>query len=210
MLRRALGRVNQAAVTQIVGPKINNFRHRSRPWRRHLRCFRDWSLHNRRYDWPCVTLLSGLVVLWLRRPARIRHIVARLIVRSPILIILIILTILTILTILIILVVLVVLLRIAIALAVAFTLTVGLAFLLLAPHFGFALRIAQKPGVMLRVLLKILSRHTVIRQMPIACQLIIFIDDLLRCSANFAFWARAFENSVQNIPNRTGAGAVRF
>ncbi|MFT6450863.1 MAG: hypothetical protein ACJA06_000343 [Halocynthiibacter sp.] len=66
----------------------------------------------------------------------------------------------------------------------------------------FALSFAQHPGVMLCVLLEILERHPIIRELRIARKLVIFLDDLLRRTAHFALRARTFEHAVNNIANR--------
>ena len=77
-------------------------------------------------------------------------------------------------------------------------------------HFGgqFALRFAQHPGVMFRMLQEILGRNPVVRQLCIAGKEQIFLNDLLRRTAHFAFGARAVEDAVDDIAD--GARAVRF
>jgi len=77
-----------------------------------------------------------------------------------------------------------------------------LAFLLLALFVHLALRFAQQPCVMFRMLLKIFDRNPVIAQMRIARQLIIFVDNLLGRTAHLAFGTRAVKNPVDDITAR--------
>ena len=63
----------------------------------------------------------------------------------------------------------------------------------------FAVRFGQHAGVMLGMLREILGSNPVIRQLRIARQLLIFLDDLLRCAAHFAFGARAVEHTVGDV-----------
>ena len=79
-----------------------------------------------------------------------------------------------------------------------------LARLLLGGHFAH--RFTQEAGVMLGVLQEILGGHTVIRQLGIAGELLIFLDHLLRRTAHLAFGAGAFEDAVDDIAE--GARAV--
>ena len=60
------------------------------------------------------------------------------------------------------------------------------------------------------MLLEILNGDTVTAQLGIACQLVIFIDDLLRGATHLALWARAIKHPVYNITTTCGAIAVRF
>gem|GEM_PF-6687242 len=66
-------------------------------------------------------------------------------------------------------------------------------FLLLAARIGFGLHFAlclcQHAGVMLRMLLKVFCRDTVIGQLRITRKNLILFDYLLRCSANLPLWA---------------------
>lgn len=61
----------------------------------------------------------------------------------------------------------------------------------------------QHAGVMLRVLQEILGRDPVVRQLGIAGKYLIFLNYLLRRAAHFAIRARAVENAVYDIANRT-------
>lgn len=86
-----------------------------------------------------------------------------------------------------------------------------LAILLVASRVLFALRLGQQPHIMLRMLLKVLSRNAVVAQLSIARQLVVFINDLLRRTAHLTLWARAVENAVNDIANRaTIVVTVRF
>jgi hypothetical protein len=69
--------------------------------------------------------------------------------------------------------------------------------LLLGGHLAH--RFGQKAGVVFGVLQEILGCHAVIRQLRIAGKRLIFLDNLLRGSAHFAFGARAVEDAVDNI-----------
>ena len=62
--------------------------------------------------------------------------------------------------------------------------------LLLSLALGlFALCFGKHPQVVLSVLLKIFRSHPVIRQLCIARQLIVLVDNLLRCAAHLALGA---------------------
>ena len=74
----------------------------------------------------------------------------------------------------------------------------------------FALRLGQHPQIMLCVLLKALSRHAVMAQLRITGQLVVFVDNLLGRTANFALRTRRVENAVNNVSNRARAVAVPF
>ena len=79
------------------------------------------------------------------------------------------------------------------------------AFLLgchLARGFG------QHAGVMLGVLAEVFSGHTVVGPLGVTRQHLIFLDDLLRRTAHFAFGARAVEDAVDDIAE--GARAIRL
>lgn len=85
-----------------------------------------------------------------------------------------------------------------------FTVTLGLpftvlTFLLFAAGINLALRLAEHPGVMLGMLLKVLSSDPVITQLSISRQLVVFFDDLLRCAAHFAFWTGAVKDTVDDV-----------
>jgi hypothetical protein len=74
-----------------------------------------------------------------------------------------------------------------------------LALLLFAALVDFALRLAQQSGVVFGVLLEVFSCHTVITQLGIARQLVVFLDNLLRRAAYFAFRSGTVENTVYDI-----------
>lgn len=74
-----------------------------------------------------------------------------------------------------------------------------LAFLFFAALFHFAHRFAQHPQIMFGVLLEIFGGHAIIAQLRVARQLVVFVDDLLRCAAHFAFGAGTVEHTVHNI-----------
>lgn len=52
---------------------------------------------------------------------------------------------------------------------------------------------------MFSVLLKVFGGDTVIAQLSIAGKLVIFFNNLLRRTADFAFWARAVEHAVNDV-----------
>ena len=81
-----------------------------------------------------------------------------------------------------------------------------LGLLLLAPRVHFALRLAEQAGVMFGMLLKVLGGHPIIRELRIPGQLIVFIDNLLRCPAYFAFGPGTVEHPIDNIAD--GAIAI--
>jgi hypothetical protein len=56
---------------------------------------------------------------------------------------------------------------------------------------------------MFGVLLEVFGGNTVIGQLCITCQLIVFFDDLLRRATHLALWARAVKHTVDNIANGT-------
>jgi hypothetical protein len=74
-----------------------------------------------------------------------------------------------------------------------------LALLLFAFRRLLAHGLGQHPRIMLRVLGKIFCGNAVMRQLRVAVQLIVFVDDLLRGAAHLTVWARAIENPVYNI-----------
>ena len=78
------------------------------------------------------------------------------------------------------------------------TLTV-LALLIVAALVDFALRFAEHPKVMFGVLLKVLGGNTVVAQMGITRQLIVFLDDLLRRATHFALGAGTVEHAVDDV-----------
>ena len=80
-----------------------------------------------------------------------------------------------------------------------------LALLLFALRIHFFLRHAQQAQVMFRVLLKVFSRHTVIGQLCVSRQLIVFVDDLLRRAAHLALRAGTVKHAVDDIADGTGA-----
>jgi hypothetical protein len=92
---------------------------------------------------------------------------------------------------------------------IAFRLTVAVfTFLLFATLVNFALGFGQKAQVMFRMLLEIFHRDAVIAQLGITCQLIVFINDLLRRAAYLALGARAVENPVDDIADTAVRGIV--
>jgi hypothetical protein len=95
----------------------------------------------------------------------------------------------------------------AVAVAILLTITVE-ALLLLAPRVLFLLRLAQQAQVMFCMLLEILGRNPVTRQLRIARQLVVFLNDLLRCAAHLALWAGAVKHAIDNVPD--GSIAVRL
>ena len=64
----------------------------------------------------------------------------------------------------------------------------------------------QKPCVMLGMLQKVFSRHTVVGQLRIPRQKLVFFDDLLRCATHLALGARAVKDAVDDVAE--GARAV--
>jgi hypothetical protein len=101
---------------------------------------------------------------------------------------------------------------IAVFLAVAITILTVLhrlrllALLLFGGHL--AVGFGQHAGVMFGVLAEIFRRNPVIRPLRIACQHLIFFDNLLRRATHLAFGARAVEDAVDDIAE--GARAVRL
>ena len=86
------------------------------------------------------------------------------------------------------------------ALGVALRLTFAVfAFLLFAARLLFALRLREHAHVVFGVLLKVFRVHAVIRKLSIPRELIVLINDLLRCAAHFAFWAGTVEHTVHDI-----------
>jgi hypothetical protein len=75
-----------------------------------------------------------------------------------------------------------------------------LAALLLALHL--ALRLAQHSRVMLGVLEKVLLRHTVVGQLRVPRKSEVFVDDLLRRAAHFAFGAGTVKDTVDDVAER--------
>src|SRR5690606_4956469 len=92
--------------------------------------------------------------------------------------------------------------------AIAVLLAVLLILLLAGFLFGgqLALRLGQHPGVMLGVLQEVLGRHAVVRQLGVARQHVVFLDDLLRRSAHLALGTRGIEDAVDDVAE--GARAV--
>ena len=78
--------------------------------------------------------------------------------------------------------------------------------ILLSSHL--AGRLGQHTGVMLGVLVKVFSGDTVIRQLCIAGEKLVFLDDLLRRAAHLAFGAGTVEHTVDDISD--GAWTVRL
>ena len=84
-----------------------------------------------------------------------------------------------------------------------------LTFLIFPAGINFALCFVQKTQVMFRMLLEVLSCDPVIAELRIACQLVVFINDLLRSPAHLALWAGAVEDAIYNI-DPIGAVPVRL
>ena len=81
---------------------------------------------------------------------------------------------------------------------------IALLVVLMLLAFGLlALRLAQHAGVMLGVLQEGLFRHAVIRQLGIARQRQIFLDDLLRGAAHLALGTRRIKYTIDDIAERT-------
>jgi hypothetical protein len=71
------------------------------------------------------------------------------------------------------------------------------------------MRLGQHPGVMLGVLLEILGGDTVARELRIAGELVVLVDDLLRRAAHLALGAGAVEDAVDDIADRPVAVRLR-
>ena len=85
------------------------------------------------------------------------------------------------------------------AFAVTFGLTLAiLLFLLFAQAINFALCLGQHPQIMFGVLRVVFRVHTVVRQLRIAVQLVVFFNDLLRRAAHLAFGAGAVEHPIDD------------
>ena len=82
----------------------------------------------------------------------------------------------------------------------------ALAFFLFCGHF--ALRLAQHAGVMFGMLEEVFGCHAVIRQLRIAGERQVLVDDLLRRAADLALGAGRVEDPVDDIAER--ALPVRF
>ncbi len=88
--------------------------------------------------------------------------------------------------------------------ALEFTLAFGLAlavelFLLLARPVDLALRLGQHSGIVLGMLGKILSPDSIARQLGIAVQLRVFLDDLSGRAAHLAVRSRTVEHAVYDV-----------
>ena len=83
----------------------------------------------------------------------------------------------------------------------------GLA-LFFAALIDLALRFAQKPEVVLGVLLEVLGRDPVVTEAGIAGKLGVLVDDLLRGSPHLAFGAGTVEHPIDDIPGRTAVALV--
>lgn len=83
---------------------------------------------------------------------------------------------------------------------VALGLTVAvLAFLLVAALVHLALRFCKQAQVMFGVLLEVFHRHPIIAKLCVTRQLVVFVDDLLRCTADFAFGTGTVKNAVDHV-----------
>jgi hypothetical protein len=76
-------------------------------------------------------------------------------------------------------------------------------------RFLLALSFAQHTQIVFGVLHKVFGSDTVIAQMGVTRQLVIFINDLLRRATHFALGTRTVKHSVHNICTRR-ATAVRL
>ena len=83
-----------------------------------------------------------------------------------------------------------------------------LRFLLFAARFLLFLGFGQKANVVFGMLLKVLGIHAVARELGVAMQRLVFVDDLLRGSPHFPLGARAVEHPVDDIPGRTAVALV--
>jgi hypothetical protein len=91
-------------------------------------------------------------------------------------------------------------LAVALGLPVALGLTLAVLRLgLLALGVDLALRLGQHSQVMLSMLGKILGGDAVARQLRVAVQLVVFLDDLLRRAAHLSVRARTVEHAVDDI-----------
>jgi hypothetical protein len=85
-------------------------------------------------------------------------------------------------------------------LAVAFSLTVAVELFLFFPDLvDLALRLGQNPRVMLGVLGKVLGIHTITRQLRIAMQLGVFLDDLGRGAPDFSIRTGTVKDPIDDI-----------
>ena len=88
---------------------------------------------------------------------------------------------------------------VALPLAVTAPTLLGLELL---TRFLLALRFGQHAQVMLGMLLEILGGDAVIAELRIAGELVVFLDDLLRCAADLALGAGRVEYAVDDIADR--------
>jgi hypothetical protein len=80
-----------------------------------------------------------------------------------------------------------------------------LAVLLLLARILFTLGFGKHPKVVLGMLLKVFRRDPVIRQLRIARQLVVFVDDLLRRAADFSLGTGRLEHAVDDVADRAVA-----
>ncbi len=83
-----------------------------------------------------------------------------------------------------------------------------LLLLLFASRFLLAQGLVQQPGIVLGMLLKVFEGDAIIRELRIARELIVLLDDLLRRSADFALGSGGVEDAVDHISD--GSVAVRL
>jgi hypothetical protein len=76
---------------------------------------------------------------------------------------------------------------------------------LLLSILHLALRLGQHPQIVFGVLLKVLGRNAVVRQLRISCELIVLVDDLLGRSTNLSLGPRGIEDAVHDVAHRTVA-----
>jgi hypothetical protein len=82
--------------------------------------------------------------------------------------------------------------------------TLGLAvavlpLLLFTALVNLTLGFGQKAQVMFGVLLEVFHRNAIIAQLRVTGELIVFVDDLLRSTAHFAFGTRTVEDAVYDV-----------
>jgi 16S rRNA (adenine1518-N6/adenine1519-N6)-dimethyltransferase len=92
---------------------------------------------------------------------------------------------------------------IALAIAVAIAaLRLRAALVLFGGHFAH--RLAQHAGIVFGVLREVFGRHAVVRQLGIARQSLVFLDDLLRRSAHLAFGPELSNTRLTMFPMERG------
>ena len=69
-------------------------------------------------------------------------------------------------------------------------------------RFLFAHGFGQHAGIVLGMLLEVFHRHAVIGELRIARERLVFLDDLLRRSADLAFGPGTVEDAVDDVADR--------